>query len=130
MAAHGHRSEHRRAAKDRHGIFDRRMALDPRRRRAAEGDALVERYVIADLGGFADHHAHAMVDEKAPADLSAGMNLDAGEKAADVADEARQGRETPAARANAPVDAIRWRESQDKRARSPTPTAAPDRAGR
>ena len=40
-------------------------------RRAAERDALIDRHVVADLGGLADHHAHAVIDEEAPADLRA-----------------------------------------------------------
>ena len=37
--------------------------------RAAERDALVEGHVVADLGRLADHHARAVVDEQALADL-------------------------------------------------------------
>ena len=45
-------------------------------------------HVVADLGGLADHHAHAVVDEEAAADRRAGMDLDAGEEAAELRDEA------------------------------------------
>src|SRR3546814_1500524 len=52
-------------------------------RGAAEGDALVEGHVVADLRGLADHHAHAVVDEEAAPDGGARMNLDAGQQARD-----------------------------------------------
>src|SRR5262249_34915468 len=55
---------------------------------AAQGHAVVQRAVVAELGGLADHHAHAVVDESAPADLRPRMDLDAGE-------EARAGRSKP-----------------------------------
>ena len=45
---------------------------------AAEGDAVVDGAVVADLGGLADDDAHAVVDEQALADLRAGVYLDAG----------------------------------------------------
>src|SRR5690554_6002524 len=48
---------------------------------SAQSHAVVERAIIADLGGLADNHAHAMVDEKTPADTRAGVDLDAGEPA-------------------------------------------------
>jgi len=57
---------------------------------AAQRDALVERDVVADLGGLADHHAHAVVDEDALADDRARVDLDAGEPARQVRDEAPQ----------------------------------------
>src|SRR5204863_7803824 len=60
-----------------------------RERGPAEGDALVDGAVVADLGGLADDDAHAVVDEDAAADLRAGMDLDAGEEARDVRDPAR-----------------------------------------
>ena len=54
---------------------------------AAQGHALVEVAVVADLRRLADDDAHAVVDEEALADLGAGVDLDAGEEAADVRDE-------------------------------------------
>ena len=42
-----------------------------------ERHALVDRHVLADLGGLADHDAHAVVDEEARADLGRRMDLDA-----------------------------------------------------
>ena len=45
---------------------------------------MVEHHVVADLGGLADHDAHAVVDEEASADRRAGMDLDAGQPARDL----------------------------------------------
>jgi hypothetical protein len=47
---------------------------------AAEGDVLINRYVIAHYAGFADHDTHAVVDEQAVTDLRSGMDLDSGHK--------------------------------------------------
>jgi hypothetical protein len=84
-AAHGHGAQHLSAGADDHAVFQRRMALlialafaIDARRHAAEGHAMVERDVIADLAGLADHHAHAVVDEEPPADLGARVDLDPG----------------------------------------------------
>ena len=83
--------EHRRAAEDRDLSLRSSDGACLGAARAAEGDALVERHVVADLGGLADHHAHAVIDEEAPTDLRARMDLDAGEEAAEVAHEAARG---------------------------------------
>ena len=48
------------------------------------------------IGGLADHHAGAVVDEEAAADGGAGVDLDLGEEAADLRDHARQQRDAPA----------------------------------
>ena len=97
-------------------------------RRAAERDALVDRAVVADLGRLADHDAHAVVDEDAPADLRARMDLDAGEEARQVRDEAPH--PVQAVRP-APVragDAARARAGPDNRSAPPTSNAPPGRA--
>ena len=57
------------------------MPLLSRQRRAAERHALVDRAVIADLGRLADDDAHPVVDEDAPADRRARMDLDTGQPA-------------------------------------------------
>ena len=44
---------------------------------AAESHTLIEQAVVADLGGFAYHDAHAVVDDEALADFGAGVDLDA-----------------------------------------------------
>src|SRR5438477_4190419 len=46
---------------------------------AAQRDAVIERAVVADLGGFANDDAHAVIDEHPPADDCARMDLDPGE---------------------------------------------------
>src|SRR5204862_2773358 len=59
-------------------------------RNAAQRVALIELAASAALPHFADHHAHAVVDEHAPADCRARMDLDAGEEADRVRREARE----------------------------------------
>lgn len=44
-----------------------------------KGDALVEFDVVADMGGFTDDDAGAVVDEESVADGGAGVDIDAGE---------------------------------------------------
>lgn len=61
-----------------------------RERRAAERHALVDRAVVADLGGLADHHTHAVVDEHAPPEGCARMDFDAGHETRQLRDEARE----------------------------------------
>src|ERR1044072_4086001 len=80
MTSDDHRTEDGGAAKNRHGIFDGRMAVDALRRRAAKSDALVNRHLVANLGGLADNHAHAVIDEESSPYGRAGVNLDTGEK--------------------------------------------------
>ena len=50
---------------------------------------------VADLGGLPDHHTHAVVDEDAPANDGAGMDLDAGDKPADLGNQTGQHEEPP-----------------------------------
>jgi len=58
---------------------------------------VVQGAVVADLGGLAHHHAHAVVDEHPAADLRPGMDLDARQPAGQGAGGARQnGRADPA----------------------------------
>src|SRR4029077_7516748 len=52
--------------------------------RAAERHALVNGAAVTYFRSFADHHAHAVVDEDARAEPGAGMDLDPGERAAEV----------------------------------------------
>ena len=54
---------------------------------APQGDALVQQAAVPDFGGFADHHSHAVVDEHAVADAGARMDFDAGETAAQLAEQ-------------------------------------------
>ena len=60
---------------------------------AAEGHALGEAAVVADHRGLADDDAHAVVDEQPLADAGAGVDLDAGEEAAEEGDQLGQDRD-------------------------------------
>jgi hypothetical protein len=60
----------------------------------AQGHTLVDRAVVADLRRLADHDAHAVVDEDAPADRRAGVDLDAGEKPRQMRDESPEPTQT------------------------------------
>jgi hypothetical protein len=93
-------SENFRAGAKHYAVAESRMALAFVPRRAAECDAVIKRAVVADFGGLAYHHAHAMVDEEAPSDARARMDLDAGEKTPDMRNQTRQPSE---ARAPQPV---------------------------
>ena len=56
----------------------------------AQGHAVVDEAVIADLSGLADDDAHTVVDDQAAADLGAGMDFDPGPEAAPLGDEPGQ----------------------------------------
>ena len=43
---------------------------------SAQGHTVIEGDVVADLGGFADHHPSAMVNEEARTDAGAGVDID------------------------------------------------------
>ena len=64
-----------------HARFQRGMALALVPRSAAQRDAVIERAIVADFGGLAHHHAHAVIDEHAAADGGAGVDFDAGQPA-------------------------------------------------
>jgi len=87
--AHGEAAQHLGPGTDDHPTAQRRMALGALGERGApQRHALVNGAVVADLGGLADHDAHAMVHEDAAADDRPGMDLDAGQKARQVRDKA------------------------------------------
>src|ERR1022692_1273815 len=65
------------AGSDHHVVADARMTLSLFLARSPQRHALVHQDVVADLGSFADHDAHSVVDEAAPADLRAGMDFNA-----------------------------------------------------
>ena len=54
---------------------------------AAQRDTLIQRAAVAYLGGFADDDAGAVIDKDAVSQRGAGVDLDAGEKAGELADE-------------------------------------------
>ena len=64
--------------------------------RAAQRYLVVDGAVVANLRRFANHDAHAVVDEQAAADAGAGMDFDAGEAPAPLADHTRQEPVAPA----------------------------------
>jgi len=88
----GDRAEQLGAGADSHVVLDGGVTLTGREAGAAQRDALIERYVIADDGGFADHDPGSVVDEKAVADAGRGMDLDSGHGARCKRDRARQRR--------------------------------------
>jgi hypothetical protein len=85
---------------DHHLVLQGGVALARLLAGAAEGHALVEHHPVADLGRLADHHAHAVIDEEAPADRGAGVDLDACEEARELGDQAGEEGHAP------PVDGV------------------------
>ncbi len=51
---------------------------------------MIQEHIVAHLRRFTDDNAHAVVDDKPPADGGAGVNLDAGEMSAQLAHQSRQ----------------------------------------
>ena len=90
MIADADIAEDLRARSDHHAIADGGMPLAGVFSRAAERDALVHQDVVADLAGFADHHAHSVIDEAAAADGRAGMDFDAGHRTRKLRGQPRQ----------------------------------------
>jgi hypothetical protein len=88
-------AQHLGAAPHHHAIAQGGVALAFFVARAAQRHALVEQHIVSDFGGFADHHAHAVVDEEPPPDVGAGVNLDPRQEAAGLRDDARRQRHTP-----------------------------------
>src|SRR5690349_4756715 len=54
----------------------------------SKGYRLIKPHVLANDGGFSNDHACAVIDEKAPADLRARMNFNAGRRMSDFGDHA------------------------------------------
>ena len=80
-------AENRGVGVDDDAVFERRMPLLPanqlalsvgREAEGAEGHALVELHVLADVARLADDDAGAVIDEEIAADRGAGVNVDAG----------------------------------------------------
>ena len=73
---------------DDDAVADRRMPLRASRQRStAERYALIERDIVTHLGGFADHHAHAVVDEYPLSDACPRVNFNAGQHPAEMRNE-------------------------------------------
>jgi hypothetical protein len=49
--------------------------------RSSQGDALIEQYIVANLGSLADHNPHPVIDKEAPPDGRAGVDFDTGQEA-------------------------------------------------
>lgn len=58
---------------------------------AAEGDAVIDRAIVADDCSFADDDAHTVIDEQVLTDGRAGMNFNTGEQAACLRPDAGDG---------------------------------------
>ena len=90
VLAHGHVAQDIGVVADEDAVADGGVALAVLLAGAAQRDALVHGHVAAHDGGFADDHAGGVVDEETPAEQRAGMNIDAGEEAADLREDARR----------------------------------------
>ena len=86
------RAEQLGAGADRDVVAQGRVALAALEAGAAERHPLVEGHPPADLGRLADHHAGAVVDEELGADLRRRVDLDPGDRAAQVGDHPRRQR--------------------------------------
>ena len=71
-------------------VADGRVPLTALAAGAAERDLMIEVDVVADHGGLADHHAHAVIDHESAPDLRGGMDFDAGQPSRDMRREARR----------------------------------------
>src|SRR5581483_41293 len=74
-------AQNARAGPDRDTVSNRGMALAFFLAGPSESDPLVDSDVVAQDSGLANYHAHSVIDEETPADLSGGMDFDAGEPA-------------------------------------------------
>src|SRR5581483_6738907 len=88
-------AEYLRARSDRYIVPERRMPFPLLAACTAQGDALVKQHVVADLGGFADHDARPVINEKTPADGGAGVNLNLRKETADLRNNPRHERNVP-----------------------------------
>ena len=89
MVSDRNRAEDFRACADRDMIADRGMAFSGIFTGTAERHALVERDIVTDNRGFADHDTAAVVDEQAMPDLGAGVDFDAGFPSCALREQAR-----------------------------------------
>src|ERR1017187_4387855 len=82
-------AQHLRAGAHHHAIADGGMAFALLIAGTAQGHALVEQHVVADLRGLAYYHAGTVVDEEAASDGGSRMNLNPRQEAADLRNHAR-----------------------------------------
>ena len=84
VAADGDIPEDLCARPNNHTALQGGVALDLFEAGAAEGDPVVEGHVVANNRCLTNHNPHAVVNEKAPAKVGSGMNLNSGDKASDL----------------------------------------------
>ena len=70
---------------DHHAATQSRMTLALVPCGTAQRDAVIQSAVIADFRRLADHHTGAVIDEEAATNRCAGMNVDIGQEARDIA---------------------------------------------
>src|SRR6185369_2044496 len=85
-----HGAENLCACADHDVLAERWVAFARVPRRATERDAMIERAIVADFCGLADHHTHSVVDDDTPADYRAGMDFDSSQEASPVSEPARE----------------------------------------
>ena len=90
VVTHPEGPQHLGSAADEHVVSDGGMALAVVLAGAAQGDAMIDQAVVADLGGLADDDAHPVVNDQAAADLGAGVDLNAGDVAGQLGVQAGQ----------------------------------------
>src|SRR5690606_30054758 len=90
VVAHHDRPQHFGTSTHHHTIFQGWMALAFIPGGTTQRHTMVQGAVVTDFRRFPDHHAHAMVDKKAPANGGTGVNLNAGHPAAESRQYARQ----------------------------------------
>ncbi len=73
-----------------HAVAQSGMAFELIQAGAAQGDLMIHQDIVPDDGCLADDDAIAMVDEEAPPDGGAGVNLDVGDQTAELGDDARK----------------------------------------
>jgi hypothetical protein len=80
MIADPNAAEHLGSGSDHDVVADCRVPLTLLIARPAERYALVDQNVVTDFRGFANHYAHAVIDEKPAADRRARMDFNSGKK--------------------------------------------------
>ena len=85
-----HRPQHLRAGTNGHAVTNRGVTLHLLQGTAAQGYAVVEHHVVANLGGLTNHDTHAVIDEEAAANRGARVNLHAGQKTGELRERTRQ----------------------------------------
>src|SRR6266849_9532151 len=94
ITSHRDVAQNLRAAADYHVVEKRRVALADFLAGPAERHTLVERDIVTDNGGLADHHTQTMIDEQTSANLRPRMNFNSGKQARHLRQPARQDRKS------------------------------------